>query len=473
MDKGMEGAWTLPGQGFRVSQGTLERMHDSALAMLEKTGISVENPGVREAIAKRPGFSLVNGRVRISRGRAEAYVKEMRAQASPAPGRTGKLSLGVDTRASWIVEGEGPALRRMTRRDVVDSAKLVRMLGDRGVHGTTAGVPTDIPVALMPLEQFLISAEYSAGGGECNEVVDIPTTEALRDMNKVYGRGFSRSVWTPSPLILGGGELDVVWHFRDEIDAIFVGSMPIMGVTGPCDPVGVFTLGVAECLGGAVILKELIPGAWVSFGPHPEPADMSSGVMVFGTPEWELLDLMHRDVHAHYGFRWDGKLIHTTSSVPGPQASADHAGSMMLGIACGYESFSPGGMLALDEVYSPVQLVIDAELLAHTQRVAGGAWSGEGLELAGLAGVVDEVISAGESFISHESTVANMRAQYHSPKVWKRRNRTQWEAAGRPSEVAEARAEADRLVKAFSHEPPEKIMKELRAIYEGAKRRPG
>jgi trimethylamine:corrinoid methyltransferase-like protein len=113
---------------------------------------------------------------------------------------------------------------------------------------------------------------------------------------------------------------------------------------------------------------------------------MSSGVMVFGSPEWDILDLMHRDVHEYYGTRSDQKLIHTTASLPGPQAVSDHAGSMMLGALYGYTSFSPGGMLALDEVYSPAMLVLDSEMLAHTRRIARGAWSGEGLAPEELRG---------------------------------------------------------------------------------------
>jgi trimethylamine:corrinoid methyltransferase-like protein len=469
----LDNAWPMQGPEFLVGRETLDRMHEAAVTMIERTGIQVEHAGVREAIAGRAGFSLADGRVRIARAKVEAYVAEMRAQAAPVPVRDPDkpLSLGVDTRASYIVGRDGTTLRPMTRQDVVDSAKLVTMLGDRGVHGSTTGLPMDVPQALIPLEQFMISAQYSRGGGETNDVTDIPTSEAIRDMNRVYGRGFGRSVWNPSPMILGGGELDILWHFRDSVESVFVGSMPIMGVTGPCDPIGVFTLGVAECLGGAVILKELLPKAWVMIGPHPEPADMGSGVMVFGTPEWEILDVMHRDVHGYYGFRWDGKMIHTTASVPGPQAAADHAGSMMLGASYGYTSFSPGGMLALDEVYSPAQLVIDADILAHTGRIGRGAWSGEGLELDQLPGVVAEVIATGEAFITHDTTAANMRAQYHAPKVLKRRNRVQWEAAGRPDEVATAQAEADRLVAAFDYEPPAVILKELRAIYERAKQR--
>ena len=454
-----------------LDQATLDRMHAAAVRMLERTGILVEHAGIREAIVRRDGFSLADGRVRIRADRIEATVAHMRETAGLAPERNREagFTLGVDDRASWIVDKDGRTVRPMTRRDAIESAKLVTMLRDRGVFGRTTGFPTDVPAPLVPLEQYLIAAEYSRQGGGSSDVLDIETAKVIREMDRVYGRGFGRTVWSPSPLILGGPEVEILWHFRDEVEYIYVGSMPTMGMTGPCDPIGVFTLSAAECLGNAVIIRELFPRADVRIGPHPEPADMASGIMVFGTPEWDILDLMHRDVHEYYGTRSDTKLIHTTASVPGVQAVSDHAGSMMLGGLYGYASFAPGGMLALDEVWSPALLVIDAEILAHTRRVTQGAWSGSGLDLESLPGVVAEVVKEGGVFGDHETTVANMREQYHRPGVFPRMNRAQWERAGRPDEVAAAQAEADRLIASFDYEPPAGILKELRAIYDKAK----
>jgi len=458
-----------------IDTPTLDKMHLAAVEMLVKTGILVEHDGIREEICRREGFTLNGDRIRISESRIESCFKYLRGNAGARPERnpSGPLTLGVDDRASYIIEKDGVTIRPMTRADAVDSAKLVTMLADRGVSGITTGVPGDIPAPLIPLEQFMIGAEYSRSGGATSDVCDIFTAGVIRDMNKVCGRGFGRTVWSPSPLVFGGPEVDILWDFRDDVETVYIGSMPIMGMTGPCDPIGVFTVGAAECLGNAAIVHELFPKAFVMIGPHPEPVDMSSGVMVFGSPEWDILDLMHRDVHEYYGTRTDHKLIHTTASLPGVQAVSDHAGSMMLGAMHGYTHFSPGGMLALDEIYSPALLVIDAEILSHTRRIIQGAWSGEGLGLGELPGVVAEVIKDGGTFAEHETTVANMREQYHQPRVFKRLNRAQWESAGKPDEIRSAQKEADRLVASFNYEPDQAMLKDLRGIYEKAKKHLG
>lgn len=448
----------------------LARMHEAAVAMLTDPGMLVQQEGFRAAIAGRKGFTFRDGRVRIAGSAIAATLSHLRRvePAGPVPDPAAPFTLGIDDRATWIVAADGRKLRPLTLQDVIDSAKLVAALKDRGVRGSTSGFPTDVPGPLAPVEQYLVAAEYAAGGGHTSNVTDVATAEIIRELDAVYGRGCGRTLWNASPLIFGGPEADILWRFRDEAQDVYIGSMPTMGFTGPCDPIGVFTLGIAECLGSAAIVHELMPNARIRIGPHPEPVDPASGSMVFGTPEWDLLDLMHREIHAYYGTDTGQKLIHTTASVPGPQAVADHAGSMMLGALHGYRHFSPGGMLGLDEVWSPAMLVLDVGILEHTRRIARGVWSGAGLGLADLPGVVRAVISEDGLFADHETTIENMRDQYHRPKAWPRLNRAQWEAAGRPDDVRAAQAEADRLIAAHRHEPPP-ILGELRKIYDRVK----
>ena len=40
----------------------------------------------------------------------------------------------------------------------------------------------------------------------------------------------------------------------------------MMGITAPCDPIAVFVIAMAECLGAAAILHELVPGVPVLAG---------------------------------------------------------------------------------------------------------------------------------------------------------------------------------------------------------------
>jgi len=242
--------------------------------------------------------------------------------------------------------------------------------------------------------------------------------------------------------------------------------MPVMGLNGPCDPVSTFTLALAECIGGAVILSEVLPGVPVGIVPHPQPVDLRTGSMVFGSPEWELLDLMHRDVFAHYGQDWNGKLMLTTAPTPNQQAVLDHATSALAGMLHGCRHFANVGQLSLDDVFSPAMLMLDLDILEHAGRVARGIWTGHGLELDALPALVDEVVRGNMLFGAHESTLANFREQYVTPRVLNRWALKQWEHAGRPDMLAAANEAADKAIATYQYEPPRDVLRDLQRIYD-------
>jgi hypothetical protein len=55
MNRRPETNWPLRGPDYLVGKETLDKMHEAAVTMIERTGISIEHAGVREAIAERDG----------------------------------------------------------------------------------------------------------------------------------------------------------------------------------------------------------------------------------------------------------------------------------------------------------------------------------------------------------------------------------------------------------------------------------
>jgi trimethylamine:corrinoid methyltransferase-like protein len=454
----------------------LDRMHAAALDILARTGLRLEHQPIRAEIAKRKGFTSEGDRMLVAPELVSGWLDERRErhaaeEGAARPDKPADLTYAVSDRNTWIVDRDGTTLRPMMREDVIAGTKMMHVSASRGVRGSTPGLPCDVPMPLRPIEQFMIGAEYSAQGGATPHICDIATAEIIRDMNRVYGRPFHQTVHCPSPLVFGGSEAEIFWRFREEIVLAAVGTMPMMGVNGPCDPIGVFTLSIAECLGTAAILRALKPELDIIIAPHPEPADMRTGAMVFGTPEWQLLDLMHRDVYEYYGRTYNVKLLLTSASLPNAQAQIERATSAVLGMLGGYTHFEPLGQIGIDEVWSPAQLILDLEMIAEAARIAQGVWSAPGLELDALPAVVDEVVRGGLLFAEHESTLADFRRQYRQPEVLQRIVRPQWETAARPDVLREAYQKADKLVAAYQHEPPQDILRELRTIYERGRER--
>lgn len=448
---------------------TIERMHTAAVTILGRTGMKIEHAEIREHVARRPGFRLAaDGRVHITPDRIEAWQRTPRPMppAAPTPSEAPLgFICGTSDRPSMIVNNDGRTLRPMTRADVIEGTKLIDVLHAQGVRGRTPGVPMDVPAALWPIEQFLIGVEYSRAGGGTSWVCDIPTAAVIRDMYQACGQTFGWAVRSPSGLVLGGPELDILWQFRNDVRFLSVGSLPIMGLTAPCDFAGAFTLAMAECLGGAAILHELLPEIPITLGPSPEPTDLRTGVIVFGSPEWELLDLMQTDVYAYYG-QSRAKLLLTSASMPDAQAIAEHAISATNGMRLGYRRFRPAGQLGLDEVYSPAMLLLDLDILAQAARTAADFSNTP--DPAQWPDVVDEVIRNGLLFAEHPTTLENMRSLYREPLLFRRMNRAQWTAAGCPDLARDAQTEARRLAGQHAFEPPAALLRELRGIRDRA-----
>jgi len=244
-----------------------------------------------------------------------------------------------------------------------------------------------------------------------------------------------------------------------------------MGISGPCDPIALFTLSVAECMGGAAILSELLPDVPVEIGSHPQPAEMRSGAMVFGSSEWQILDLMHKEVFDYLGHAYPFKHLLTSAALPNLQCQIERATGALLGVLGRYAGFEPLGQIGLDLVWCPEQLLLDLDIIGEALRIGEGAYSAPGLELDRLADVVDEVVRSGGLFAEHETTVKNFRQQYRQPAILQRLIPSHWEAAGRPDVFREAQRQADALVAAYDYEAPQDILRELRSIYSGARER--
>src|SRR4030042_6655080 len=135
--------------------------------------------------------------------------------------------------------------------------------------------------------------------------------------------------------------------------------MPMMGMTGPVDPVGVYVQGLGEGLGAAAILHALFPEARAYVYPHPQVMDLRSGHMAFGTVEHARLEMIKMQVMKALNLPYYNlKDIMTSAQMPGSMAQGDKALGFFTGIMAGYRAFNLMA-LSTDQVWSPVQALLD------------------------------------------------------------------------------------------------------------------
>lgn len=451
----------------------VQALHDAAVAMLARTGMAVHDRALRETLARHHGLTVDGERVLIAPEAVASWLAAYRASLSPTPPDPAPLTpryrynaLGY---ALWGVAEGGRSLRPFTREDTTNGTKLLEVLGREGVNPGVPGAPQDAPERLRPFEQYLIGAEYSSAGGQTPLISDVKTATLARELDCVYGRPFNWAVWLPNPLSFSGSTVELLWHFREQIEHVSVGSMPTMGFSAPCDPYACMALTLAEIIGGATLIHQVLPHLVPAIFPHPQPGDMRTGTLALGTPEAEVLDLLRRDVLRFYGSPWNTKMLNTSASLPNAQAQLERGQTALLGVLGGFDTFHGLGMLGIDEVFSPAQALLDLDMVNAAARVALGAETAPGLELDALPAVVDEVVRGEMIFAMHETTVHSFRRQYFLPRVLRRSDRAQWVAAGRPDAYAEAETKAAKLLNDYAFEPDRNLLAELRRVYEAGK----
>jgi trimethylamine--corrinoid protein Co-methyltransferase len=125
------------------------------------------------------------------------------------------------------------------------------------------------------------------------------------------------------------------------------------------------------------------------------------------------------------------------------------------------------GLLSIDEICSPIQLVLDNELLAALQRFTTEFAVTE--ESIGL----DTILSAGPggSYLDTEHTVSLFRTEHWQPSIWSRQMLPQWLAAGAHLDSDRARDSIPDSVRAAAPiDPlPEQLDRELLSIIEAAR----
>ncbi|MBS7617861.1 trimethylamine methyltransferase family protein, partial [Candidatus Bathyarchaeota archaeon] len=360
--------------GDIVPNWLMETMHGKALEVLEKVGIKVKNRLLMRRIKEHNGFKLDEEWVKIKSSLVEDLVTEVRQRRKQSVRHSLNeealiLSPGYPG-CSWIVDLETDTIKPLTTEKLVEATKLTDSLYEWGVRGGAPGAPVDIPPKLRRIAQCLIGYTYSRSAGPA-PFESYEEAVYIKRMADVMGHGFGVDVYVISPLRLEGISLDRAIPFLENGGCDWVGitSMPLAGATAPVYPVGAFIQGISEALGGYAILHEAYPNIPMGFGINAYHFDMRHGNIVFGSPEQTLMDLFSIALNMFYGGGLHGvRSFRTVAKQVDIQAQVEKASSATVGVLTGPGTFIHAGLLSIDEIFSPVQLIIDCELARYLTR---------------------------------------------------------------------------------------------------------
>jgi len=469
-----------------LKPGLAKEMIEQACKIVLEKGIATRNTTLLEKAGRNGMLAVRNGRIYPSREIFESCLGQLKNNKVPQGDSSGNhhgwpdmlINKGEDSDVVIRITDlpyqycnhESHRIVPLTRQQVIEGTKLLHVLSEsQNIRGYSCGVPQDTHACLKAIEQYLIGFRYNRNGGGTIQSI---AREAEADFSRI--RAIAEELehpdqrelmlFSPSPLMLDTDDLWMCFRKDVMITRFMTGSMPMMGMTGPVNPVGIYILSLAEVLGAASILHALLPFAQAYVYPHPQAMSLQTGQMAFGTVEHARLEMMKIGIMDALGLPYyNVKDIMTSAQMPGAMAQGDKALGFFTGIMAGYRAFNLMP-LSTDQVWSPVQALLDIKNLQNAWKVMEPVGAeGRAQESARL---IEEVLNAKSLFAENADTLLHMHDHYDVETLHRRFFTSEsWAEAGRPEELVAVEEKRKELLAEWDYRPPQEKLGKVIDLY--------
>jgi trimethylamine:corrinoid methyltransferase-like protein len=416
-----------------LSEAHWQAVEQAALKILANTGLKVAHAAVLESLAGRQGLHVSGSLVRFE---PALVLEQVRGVRGTEDYDTHLMSGAYSHNYMDPFTG---VTRPATLADLVTSVRQAEALGG-GVCAPV--VPMDVAGPRQELIMERVTHEncrYSYGGGQATSVL---AAEAGIEMSAVVGRPHELEIWITSPLNLDPGGLDILWQLRQRRPRVRVANMPVRGMSGPISLAGMLAQTVAECLGAVTILRLLDICSSVAYRTDAfwmYAADMQTANVLINGPDYTRLLLLSLFLAKRYGIdKPMGKALLTSSKQPDAQAAADKAAQAMAAALAGVGTFTAAGALSIAEIFSPLQMVLDHEIMSWVDAAV------RPLDFSEDDFLLDVIAAVGPdgTFLAEETTAARARDVTWRPALFSCTTYPAWVAEGGRTLISRAR---DRL----------------------------
>jgi len=442
-----------------LNEDQLQKIHQSALTVIEEVGIEVPHQEVLRLVSNQPGVSIKGQRVYFEPDLVERCLKEI--QESQSATKEEEFQLSTTGYASKILDLDTGEIREPHSQDLIEMTKLADALGMRGCAPI---FPKDLPEELAEITTYKLCWQNSRDIGGAGIFSSVKVFEYIYEMAQAIGRPFGFGMHMISPLKCDPFLLEIAVHFLDRKINMRVGNMPMIGATSPIFLTGSLVQSVAEVLAGATLLKLISRDGKVSFGPFVHSFDMKYSNIVYGSPEYVLINLAIRQIAQFYGTSSMAKTFNIMAKEPDAQAALESAaGTAVLALA-GARNFGWAGLLSVDEIFSGELLVIQNEIMEYVKRVV------KGFEFSPLTIGIDIIKECAEdnSYFTHPTTLGGFRDLLWDSSLFEYNTLKQWQDKGSKTIRQKAREIAKEKIAQHRFRLDEDKQKELDKIYKRA-----
>jgi trimethylamine:corrinoid methyltransferase-like protein len=455
------------------STAAVSRIYADALRVLSEVGVQCDHRRTLDLLSQKSGIRVSSGRILIPiedvdahfQARRTQITREMRESEMEPDSREFRLG------GSWnCIEYCDPLTntpRPATLEESVRMAKLAESLGARG--GTIPVSPGATDPRLRTLQSEKIALLHTRTMGGWLTATDREEIAIIAAMHLAAGRRYTLGLeGLISPLKLNGEVMDTWFDWRDssDLDIGIMGGIPVAGTTAPMIFPANFVLSLAEALALDWIMDTLSDGRHNVFNVRLDPFDMRSANLLFGSAEWCIISKAVRDLmKGLFGMAGRGGAFRTNGKRVDAQTVMERTASFLWQALLGSRVFGAVGQLCLDEVYSPVQAILDRELVRYGERLLKGipdsCWQPE---IDAVSLIREGVVENG--FTAMESTSRLYRDFYDLTRLASAENLNTWRRGGSKSMEASAWDEAQHLIQGHDFELEGPARTEVEKLYE-------
>ncbi len=457
-----------------LSPAEMDCIHQGAMRLLREMGMEIQNRHLLTIAAAfglpvdfdRPRVTFPTGMVEQFLTEAEKYDWE---HAEPRVGGSAGVYNGrfhdpeTGELIDWSEETLAYYFALARSLPIFDGAQML-------------GCRLPVPAPLEPLFERYYCWKYGASEG--SSIYLDETCPYLYDLYQaragLLGRPiqdvFRGTVYLVPAMRLGQHEAYQVDFFRERGLRVRIGDMYALGATAPVTLAGAVTLNLAEQLA-----LRILDWAWfgeksLRLGGSLSVIDMRTMIYPYGRPEMALANLMLAQLARRYGAYYSGHAGLSDAKLPSVEAGYQKALTGIPTLLAGGSLWMDAGLLSIDEVCSPIQLILDHEFLSALRHLTKPYPVDE--RSIGLETILDAG-PAGQ-YLDKEHTVRYLRSEQWQPSIWSREMLTPWLANSCKLDADKARDQAmafQRDFQAKSVEPllPEEFEKEFQRILKYAR----
>ena len=437
-----------------LTQSEMERIHHTALELMEQVGFADAIPSMIELVTSQGGWLNDQGRLCYPRSLVEdiiAHAQRRFVMPGFSPEHDmevggGRVHTGTGGAAPMVLDFHTGHYRNSRLVDVYDLARLVDTLDN--IHyfwrpvvardtSTTLDLDLNTAYACLTGTTKHIGVSY-VNGKNCRAAL------ALFDMALGgEGRFLERPFCSIScchvvpPLRFAAESCEALEAAARGGMCLTLLSAAQSGATAPAALAGTIVQAIAETLAGLVFVYLIDPLCRANLGTWPFVSDLRTGSMTAGSPELGLVVAGCAQMARFYDLPGSVAAGMTDSKLPDAQAGAEKAYTLALAANAGSTLImESAGMHASLLGASYESYVIDNDILGAVQRTVRGI---EVTDETLSFDVIKNVVNGEGHFLGQPQTIGRMETDYVYPSIGDRNSPAKWAEQGATDARARAR----------------------------------